>query len=325
VIATLARGPIRRPDVGVALGAVAAARGEGAPWVVRRRLARSGDLVVVAAGPAGGRERAIVKIASGGRARRQVTREWEMLRVLHATGALGAWRRLVPAPLAFGETGSCLYSAVAPSPGVNALDLLRRRPGVVRTVGDAFAPLRSCAVPARVGETELERWVAEPARIVAAVPAVARDRLLVAAVRRLEAELRDVLAGRLLPVGLAHGDCWVGNVLVSADGEAATAILDWETAADGEPALLDGVHLLVTTRALLRRCELGSVVRDAARWSWDDDERALVDDEGVPPRALIRFGWLRHVANNLSKRDGYSTRRLWLRHNVVGVLEASVR
>ncbi|HEY3181860.1 MAG TPA: aminoglycoside phosphotransferase family protein [Gaiellaceae bacterium] len=325
MIATLARGSIRRPDVDAALGAVATVRGEQAPWVVRRRLARCGDLVVVAAGPAGGPERAIVKVASGGRARRQLAREWEMLRALHATGSLGRWLRLVPAPLAFGETGSCLYTAVAASPGVNALRLLRGLPGVVRTVADAFAPLRSAAVPARVGEAELERWVAEPARLVAAVPAVARDPLLVAAVRRLEAELRDVLAGRLLPVGLAHGDCWLGNVLVTADGEAATAILDWETAADGEPALLDGVHLLLTTRALRRRSELGSVVRDAARWSWDDDERALVDDAGVPAGALVRFAWLRHVANNLSKRDTYSTRRIWLRHNVVAVLESRMR
>jgi aminoglycoside phosphotransferase (APT) family kinase protein len=262
-----------------------------------------------------------VKVAVDRRARERVRREWTTLRTLHASASLGPWRKLLPAPVVAGESGDSAFTAVAPSVGVDGRRFAHRDERIVGTAASALAPLRAGAVPSRVGDDELERWVARPAAIVAGVPAVARVPQLADAVRRMEAELRHALDGRVLPVGLAHGDWWLGNLLTTDDGLTPTAILDWETASDGELPLLDLVHLLVTSCALRRRCQLGTVVR-ATR---DPDVAVLVAAVGggaIAPGVLVRLAWLRHVANNLAKSTTYTTHRFWLRSNVVAVLES---
>jgi len=300
-------------------------------WVVHRRLSRDPDMVVVAVGPPGGPSRAIVKLAEGATAGRQLAHEHVVLRELHASKALDDWRRLVPQPLAGGDAGSRRYLAVTLLPGTEARRLLRRRGEALltRTAAEAIAGLaRGSAESTVVGDEQLSQWVEEPAAVLAGNVRVGALRLL-EAVRRLDDELRCALAGRRLATGWGHGDYWLGNVLVSADGKKTTGIVDWERAAPGDPAVLDLVHLLVTTRALVRRRELGSIVRELVTgcgWS-AEEERLLASfgDDDVATRHLVLLAWLRHVANNLSKRAGYAGHRIWLRNNVVAVLDLFVR
>jgi Ser/Thr protein kinase RdoA (MazF antagonist) len=303
----------------------------GTSWVVHRRLGRDPDMVVVAVGPPGGPSRAIVKLADGSTAGRQLAHEHAVLRELHSSEALDDWRRLVPEPLAGGDAGSRRYLALTLLPGTEARQLLRRRGEALltRTAADAIGGLaRGSAKSTVVGDGQLSLWVGEPAAILARNARVGTPRLQ-DAVRRLDDELRCALAGRRLATGWGHGDYWLGNVLVSTDGQEPTGIVDWERAAPGDPAVLDLVHLLVTTRALVRRRELGSIVREFVTGSgWSAHEERLLAtlreafrDDDVPTRQLVLLAWLRHVANNLSKRAGYAGHRIWLRNNVVAVLD----
>jgi hypothetical protein len=61
---------------------------------------------------------------------------------------------------------------------------------------------------------------------------------------------------------------------------------------------------------------------------WSADEERLLEalrrelgDDAISARHLALLAWLRHAANNLSKRAAYAGHRLWLRNNVVAVLE----
>ena len=301
-------------------------------WVVQRRLGRHADLVVIAVGPPDGTSQAVVKLADGKLAVRQLVHEYAVLHRLQATETLGDWRRLLPRPLAAGDAGPHSYLAVTALPGAEATGLLRKRGPVcaTSTAAAAIAPLaRATAESVVVDDEQLSRWVAEPAGVIAANARIAARPRLRDALRRMDDELCGALAGRRLACGWGHGDYWLGNVLVSAEGEP-TGIVDWERAAPRDPALLDTVHLLVTTRTLVRGRELGAIVCElAAGARWSAHEERLLDalrrdlcDEHVPTRQLVLLAWLRHVANNLSKRAAYATHRLWLRNNVVAVLDS---
>jgi aminoglycoside phosphotransferase (APT) family kinase protein len=328
------RAPATSEFVRLALGALPA-EGYASPptsWVVQRRLARDPDMVVVAVGPLGGPPRAIVKLADGALAGRQLAHEHAVLRELRSSEAPENWRRLVPEPLAGGDVGSRPYLAVSVLPGTDARRLLRRRgeARLTRTAAGAIAVLaRSSGESTVVDDEQLSRWVGEPAAVIARTTRVGTRSRLQDALRRVDDELRCVLAGRRLATGWGHGDYWLGNVLVSPHGDETTGIVDWERAAAGDLAVLDTVQLLVTTRALVRRRELGSIVRELAAGSgWSAHEERLLDtlreelcDDRVSTRDLVLLAWLRHVANNLSKRAGYAGHRIWLRNNVVAVLD----
>jgi aminoglycoside phosphotransferase (APT) family kinase protein len=298
-----------------------------------RRLRRGPDLTVDAVAPRNGSAGAIVKRARGTLAAQQLAREHAVLRELHAMEKLGDWRRLLPRPLEAGDVGPHSYLAVTVLPGIEASRLLRDR-GDVRstaTAAAAIAPLaRATAEFAAVADEQLSRWVAEPAAVIAANARIVAQPRLGHALRRLEDELCRALAGRRPAGAWAHGDYWLGNLLVSTDGDQPTGIVDWERSAPGDLAVLDTVHLLVTTRALVRRRELGAIVRELAaggRWSADEERllaalREDLGDDDVQARHLVLLAWLRHVSNNLSKRAAYATHRRWLRNNVVAVLES---
>jgi aminoglycoside phosphotransferase (APT) family kinase protein len=299
----------------------------GTSWVVHRRLGRDQDVLVVAVGPPSGPARAIVKVADGEQARRQLAHEHAVLRELHSNETLDDWRRLVPEPLAGGDAGSRSYLAVTLLPGTDARRLLRRRGEALltRTAAEAIAGLaRASAQSTVVGDEQLSLWVGEPAAVLARNARVGTPRLQ-DAVRRLDDELRCALVGRRLATGWGHGDYWLGNVLVSPDGDEPGGIVDWEGAAPADPAVLDLIHLLVTTRALVRRRELGSIVREFVNGcGWSPHEKRLLGtfgDDDLATRDLVLLAWLMHVTNIVSKRARFAGHRIWLRNNVVAVLD----
>jgi hypothetical protein len=140
-------------------------------------------------------------------------------------------------------------------------------------VGDAVAPFVDVAVPRAI------RWL----------PATeAQPHGGVLWVGRVLGDLADNL--RTLPGGaIVHGDFWHENLL--ARGSRLTAVLDWEAAAVGDPAIdlaglwylgddwaLAVLDALRTPRSERRRCAAWRLVREleGAAWSMrhaDNDER----------------------------------------------------
>lgn len=118
-------------------------------------------------------------------------------------------------------------------------------PGHAQQVGRALARLHRAGAdfpdrrPGRYEPDEIERRLAGIAEVASGDPALAD------AVKVLAPELAALRADRTpdLPVGLIHGDLFVDNVLF--DGEAMTALLDFEQASWGRLAY----DLAVTTLA----------------------------------------------------------------------------
>jgi thiamine kinase-like enzyme len=147
---------------------------------------------------------------------------------------------------------------------------------------------------------------------------------------RLADELHLALAGRTLPLGWVHGDFVPTNILVSADGEAVSGIVDWELATPGGPPSIDVVALLLSSRMQRQRRELGRVVRELVRGApWTEFERGLLDlgcselpAGQLEPRTLVLLWWLQHAAANLTKSTRYDRHGLWARWNIHVVLDA---
>ncbi len=77
---------------------------------------------------------------------------------------------------------------------------------------------------------------------------------------RLLAALSD-WAGRLsLPAVVIHGDYHLGNVLFETDGRSVSGIIDWDRFRPEGLALLDALHLLVSSTARRRGVHFGEIL-----------------------------------------------------------------
>jgi thiamine kinase-like enzyme len=136
------------------------------------------------------------------------------------------------------------------------------------------------------------------------------------------------MIGRRLRVSWVHGDFWLGNVLVEGDGASVTGIVDWDFAGSNELPVLDLLHLVVYTRTLVQRRELGGVVRNLVESEgWSPRELSMLRScdpqlsrDGHYARAALLLSWLRHLASNLAQSDRYLHSHVWLARNVEPVL-----
>jgi O-antigen/teichoic acid export membrane protein len=313
------------------LGRIPAARApEGAAgWSLQRCLHTVNDRTVAAVGPRGGSPRAVIKLATTPAAARGLRRERDVLTALHADERLGAWRRILPAPLADGEATGSVYTVESFCPGTAASAVATGLSDCARfeeTAASAIAVLHAAtAAPVIVDAGVLDRLVEEPIlplRRLRPQPAWS------SALDRLSGELNVTLAGRTLHMGWVHGDFVPSNILLAPDGPAVAGIVDWELAAAPDLPSVDIVTLLLTTRAQAQRRELGDVVRTLLTDTrWTDVEGGLLEkaqpglaDNEHEIRATVLLCWLRHVAANLTKSVRYRHHRLWIRNNVDVVL-----
>ena len=180
-----------------------------------------------------------------------------------------------------------------------------------------------------VDSTLLERWIDRPLlvirRLQARQPAAGH---IDEVIERLRAELHGALAGRSLHIGWIHGDYWLGNILVGRDNATPTGIVDWDRAEPDELPLHDLLHLLLYTRKLQQRCELGEIVRAVlGSAGWSLHERALLSaadmplpDDASSERAMVLLYWLRFIAANLLQSTYFGRNRWWVTKNIDDVL-----
>ena len=185
-------------------------------------------------------------------------------------------------------------------------------------------------ISTKVCEDMIDRWVNEPLRTLRAAKGVRLDSpQRQKALAGLVSELHDALEGRTVTVSWVHGNFWAENILASPDGATLTGIVGWELAAPADLPQLDLIHLLLTTRMLLRCCELGDVVWELMTGGeWSSHERALLDTmrsrlpgDPIEMRALVLLCWVRHVGFALTMSGRSSRHWLWVAKNVTQVLQ----
>ncbi len=143
---------------------------------------------------------------------------------------------------------------------------------------------------------------------------------------KLHAELRAQLAGTTVTAGFVHGNLWLGNVVWCPDDARVTGLINWERSRVDLP-VLELVHLVCTTRALVEHRELGAVVRDVlAEGGFRAPEaeliRAAPGADELSARTAVLLMWLRHVHGYTRHSAGTRPSDVWVSHNVHQVLES---
>jgi O-antigen/teichoic acid export membrane protein len=318
------------------LARVAPLRDEESPtsWRRHRSLSTVSDLSVITVGSARQAPRAVVKLPATELAVQGVRRERDVLASLHGDVRLREWCGVLPTLLAEGELAGRPYVVEHMLPGVPASRMVTSDAQARRVLTAAAATIRELhrrtAAPAVIDEAVLGRWVDGPARILCEGDPQAGPGSVTVAMDRLTDELHEALAGRTAQLSWVHGDFVPGNILVRADGQVVSGIVDWELAGRGGLPSIDVVALLLSTRAQRRRRELGRVVRELVSGApWTEFERALLDSGCAEPpggrlesRALVLLWWLQHAAANVTKSSRYDRRGRWARWNIHLVLDA---
>ncbi|HOG47321.1 MAG TPA: phosphotransferase [Anaerolineae bacterium] len=309
---------------------IATPAGQGAaPWRMLGQVQAQDGVATCFAGAAG-RPRAVVKLALDRWGAVSLERERAALAALAADERLGQWRRLLPVPLATGEIAGHAYEALPLLPGRDARHLLAdptARRQALAAAASAIGELhRATAAGVVIDTALLDRWVTRPVSAVTTAGCSAR---YAGALERLHGRLCGELAGRSLCAGWTHGDLWAGNLLATGNGREITGIIDWDRAQPTNLPQLDLAHLLLSTRMIVQRRELGEVVVAFLGGEvWLPQEQALIDEScaalgsaAVEPQALVLLCWLQQAASNLAQSARYAGHRIWLSRNIEAVLQ----
>lgn len=269
---------------------------------------RAGLLVAAANG-------AVLRVAIG-RGRRQIASQSSALGRLGVASAPDEVSSRIPQLLGHGGEGLAEWSFERLMPG--------RRPSL--PFGPAFA--RDCvdflvALHALPGGGDLGAGLVAAAAEAARVCDTRDAGRLDALAHRLETELAHVSRG------FGHGDFFAGNLL--SDGGRLTAVLDWDAGGPGCPALLDLLHLHLTSVPYGLDHDWGPAVVERllpfARRGGDESVARYCAAVGLEPdpdllRSLVLAYWLRYVAYQLRTHPSRQHEELWIEHNVCGVLHA---
>jgi hypothetical protein len=291
----------------------------------------SAGVAIMKLGRVGAPPCAILKVASTEEGRQLLERETAVLTALHADDRLADWRGLLPRPLAQGSLqGHCyrLDSVLAGLPVGTPKTTVR--PLLLSAAADTIAVLHKSTATTVAGSPDLvERWVDAPLRELSRH--INGSRWLRYRLDVLRDELYGAVGTGRLTVAWIHGDYWLGNLLFS-DAHSPTGIVDWEASAPLELPFHDVLHLVLYTRRLATRRQLGQMLYEQLRGrGLSAEERALLNrhwgwasDHPLSERQMILLYWLRHVAGHARQQGsavGYRY-RVWERRNVLPILEA---
>ncbi len=291
------------------------------------------DTTVAFIGPADRPAQVVLKLAQTPASAASLRRHSTALTALHADHRLGEWIHLVPRLISEGEIEKAVFTVEEALEGEQARLLLRdetTRIQMLTAAARAIRQLHRCTADrAIVGTTMLAQWIDDPLFLLKRWNETQpRDARHDKSLERLSAELRSALADRVVCVSWIHGDFAPGNFLVSRSAGTLTGILDWELARPGALPFLDTVLLLLATRMVVQRSDLGDVLLDlmlGAKWAPHElailnDTREFMPGSMIGERTMLLMTWLRHVTDKLARSPGYARQRRWINKNIVNVL-----
>jgi O-antigen/teichoic acid export membrane protein len=303
-------------------------------WTKLHQIPTVTDMQVYFLGSPGMIPVAVLKLARTEKGLKSAIRENEVLEELHSDPRLGGFAKLIPKLLIKGEIENQMYVVEQIIPGITAFDFFHRRMRCAHIQAEAIAWItefhKQTTCFKDVGPSQLIHWIDEPILTVkkslASISALENHRL---ALDRLSSRLYAAFSGRHLPVSWIHGDFFPGNILVTPDGKHVTGFVDWESAQKENLPFLDLCMLLVTTRMIVQKKEMGPVINamlldkqwapnESGFWEWSHQ---LWDCDLPDRQAVVLLCWLHHIANNIMKSTRYHNHRLWVFNNIETVLQ----
>ncbi len=215
-------------------------------------------------------------------------------------------------------------------PGVSGRTVVgddRVRAGLTEALASLVAGLhRATRTTVTIGD-ELPELLDLPLAVTDVLPS-SRLRLRAdeSSLAKLHAELRADLAGSTVTAAFVHGNLWLGSAVCDPGDGRVTALVGWERSRVDMP-VLELIHLVCTTRAMVERRELGAVVRDVlAAGGFEGHEAELIGaapgaDE-LSARTAVLLMWLRHVHAYTRHAAEDRPSDVWVSHNVHQVLES---
>jgi O-antigen/teichoic acid export membrane protein len=307
-------------------------------WTIIRLIPTVTDVSVAVLAADNGPPVAVLKVAHTPEAARELRAQRDNLSLLNTNPRLGDWTELVPQVIEFRQEGNLSLAFETYISETNFATLLSRH-------ADSLERLLACALGTiaqlhqRTGHIEfvdqshLDRWVGEPLESLhqmcldlgaGAVPCVLR----------LGETLRGLLIHRHVQVSWTHGDFTPGNVLLTANSDRVSGVVDWGGARPGQLCLLDSYLMLLTASSQTQGSELGTIVaRLLNAGGLPECQRRLLEvacatsasgtwHDVLDERAMILLAWLHHVAEQRRKCIIYRRNRVWWVLNVAPVLRA---
>lgn len=297
-----------------------------------RPLQTVNDVTVVAIvspeGPVG-----VLKRPAGPVATKQVRAEHDALDRLRRDPRIDGWRATVPASCWVEHPGG-VFAVQAWLPGVRGLDRMYERPTeAARLVSSGLHAIRDVhertASTTKLTESLTSAWIDAPLELVGRLGRRAAVRPPNGQLDGLRDALNRGLVGADAPLGWVHGDLWLGSILYDQSSQVC-GFVDWNQA--GESLVdLDACSLALTTWAGLTGRSLGSVTVSCLRaGGWTSlaaghlgvERSVLAHRSSIDEPTVLLLTWLRHVSMNLTKAVELHENPVWLRSNVVRVLQA---
>ena len=328
----LARAGVHRADSILVRQVANQIVGSAGRWAIRStRRARSGTRIVLLEDDDG--NVAFLKLADSAGGSAQLAREREMLTKLASRVTGTDLRELLPETIDAGQHEKWSYviqRAVAGQPATPLLAEPSSRRWLIEEAASLAVRLNDATADEHhLTSADLDEWVERPIALIArlATPSVT----LAARLEALRTELLAALAGATLRVGFIHGDYWSENLLADRGDRRVTGIVDWDSADPANLVAHDLLHLLLYTRKLVRKSEIGSEICRALSPDpqWERDELAALRHvprqmgaraAGEAVRSEILLYWLRLVAMNHARQPKVTSQSRWIADNIDAVL-----
>jgi Phosphotransferase enzyme family len=163
---------------------------------------------------------------------------------------------------------------------------------------------------------QLDRWVAQPLRILSESAGLPAEQLV-----PLGRRLCQALGGHLVPSARIHGDLGLHHALFDTQGRL-TGLVDWEWSDTG-PVFLDRCSLALSALAVHSDQDIGAATLrcledpDVFRTHPALAQHTLPEIDGA---GLVLFTWLHTVVPRLRSAPPGGANRYWLVRNVTSVL-----
>jgi hypothetical protein len=265
---------------------------------------------VAFAGPRDGAAAVVIKLPQTPEGRASLRRQQIVLEQLGSDSRLAGWIPRPPAALGIRRVGNAECALEGALPGISAIDWGRnpdKQQEVLGRAATAIGALHHLSAAERlIDDAMVARWVDDPIETLRGAVGGTADRGAEAALVRLRARLFTSLHGQAAHVSWIHGDYWLGNVLIGADG-AVSGIIDWDRAARDELPAHDALHLLLySTRHLASANALDVVQLATGGRAWAATEvqvlasaRGHLPDDQIPWPDLVLLYWLRFSSRTI--------------------------